>query len=114
MNAIKHMGDAEDQCRSIHDTETVDRLFLELSQFTRAKTAKEVHLETMLKRANDVLRSAMSITNRNGECVNWDGFRKQLEKVLVEQHQHFYGHVNCQLDEESDGRVTTVVPCAES
>lgn len=86
---------------SIHETETVDRLFLELSQFTRAKTAKEVHLETMLRRANDVLRSAMSIAKRNGECVNWDGFNKQVEKVLIEQHQHFYGHVNYQRDEES-------------
>lgn len=75
------------------ETETVDRLFLELSQFTRAKTAKEVHVENMLRRANEVLRSAMSIAGRNGECVNWEGFRSQLDKVLKEQHDHFHGIV---------------------
>jgi hypothetical protein len=33
------------------DTETMDRLFLELSQFTAAKTAKELRLEKELGRA---------------------------------------------------------------
>ncbi len=85
----------------IRETESIDRLFLELSQFTRAKTAKEVHVESMLRRANDVLRSAMSIATRNGECVNWDGFRMQLEKVLIEQHQHFYGTGDWSKEEET-------------
>ncbi len=31
------------------DTETIDRLFLELSQFTRAETKKELELKNALK-----------------------------------------------------------------
>ena len=30
------------------ETETIDRLFLELSQFTRAKTAREMQLDDLL------------------------------------------------------------------
>jgi hypothetical protein len=32
-----------------NDTETISKLFLELSQFTDAKTARELHLESKLK-----------------------------------------------------------------
>lgn len=85
---------------STTETESIDRLFLELSQFTRAKTAKEVRIEDMLRRANQVLRSAMSIASRNGECVNWEAFTKQLENVLIEQHKHFYGSCDWKKDED--------------
>lgn len=32
----------------IHDTETIDRLFLELSQFTKATTARELAAESVI------------------------------------------------------------------
>lgn len=32
------------------ETESIDRLFLELSQFTKAKTAREIKLEAMIRR----------------------------------------------------------------
>jgi hypothetical protein len=37
------------------DTETIDRLFLELSQFTRAKTARELELERAITAAFGLL-----------------------------------------------------------
>lgn len=32
-------------------TEAIDRLYLELSQFTKAKTAREIALEALIKRS---------------------------------------------------------------
>lgn len=91
--ARKERDDALRMLNGVRETEVIDKLFLELSQFTRAKSAKEVHVEDMLRRANEVLRSAWSIADRNGECVGWDGFRKKLRDVLDEQHVHFHGKV---------------------
>lgn len=34
----------------MNDTETIDKLFLELSQFTNATTAKELHYQRELRR----------------------------------------------------------------
>ena len=51
--------------------ETIDRLFLELSQFTKAKTAREIELE-------DPLVSARAIAERRGECTAWERFSKRL------------------------------------
>jgi len=38
------------------DTDTIDRLFLELSQFTKATTYKEICLEAEVKRLRELLR----------------------------------------------------------
>lgn len=35
---------------TLAQTETMDKLFLELSQFSTAKTAREIRLENLLKR----------------------------------------------------------------
>jgi hypothetical protein len=40
------------------ETETIDKLFLELSQFTKAKTAREISLETQLADATRKLEEA--------------------------------------------------------
>lgn len=40
------------------DTETIDRLFLELSQITTAKTSREIDLENRLARVGLILRDA--------------------------------------------------------
>jgi hypothetical protein len=37
----------------MHTTETIDRLFLELSQFTNATTARELAYRTALERIRD-------------------------------------------------------------
>lgn len=68
------------------DLEITNKLFLELSQVATATTAKEVFLLNMLRDANDVLRSSIAIAERDGECVNWESFRKRVRKVLAEQH----------------------------
>lgn len=44
----------------------------------------------LVDRSNSVLRSAASIAERKGEYTNWDGFLKQTELVLKEQHTLFY------------------------
>jgi hypothetical protein len=40
------------------NTETIDRLFLELSQFTTAKTRREIHLEEEIARLKGVIALA--------------------------------------------------------
>mgnify|MGYP003439865807 FL=1 len=43
-------------------------------------------LEKMLLEANDLLRSAYAIAQRNGEQTNWEAFRSQLKTALEAQH----------------------------
>lgn len=67
--------------------EVINKLFLELSQVATVNTAKELKLLNMLFNANDVLRSAMEISRRKGEQVDWPNFVSALEKTLQEQHR---------------------------
>jgi len=53
------------------ETETIDKLFLELSQVTKAKTARELELE-------DLLTSAHAIAIRKGEETSWSRFEARL------------------------------------
>jgi len=76
--------------RWIMDLEIINKLFLELSQFATATTAREVMLFNMLKEANDVLCSSMAIARREGKSVNWESYTQKLEKVLEEQHKILY------------------------
>jgi hypothetical protein len=69
------------------ETESIDKLFLELSQVTKARTAREIELEEALHHANDMCRSAMAIANRDGDATNWEGFRGRLAESLLRQHQ---------------------------
>lgn len=41
---------------------------------------------SMLKEANEVLRSAHSIASRAGRETNWDAFEKRVAGVLEQQH----------------------------
>jgi hypothetical protein len=66
--------------------ETINKLFLELSQVTTAKTARELALEAELKDANEALRSAHSVAKRRGEATNWSAWEVRLEKILKHQH----------------------------
>lgn len=68
---------------SAHDTESIDRLFLELSQFTKATTGKELKLENRVAELEDLLRSAHCIAMRNGQDTNWDAFCGQLQRVGI-------------------------------
>lgn len=72
------------------ETETLDKLFLELSQVTKAKTAREIKLEQALADANYMCRSAIMIAERNGEA-NWPAFTARLRKSLLRQHAVMYG-----------------------
>lgn len=58
------------------DTETINRLYLELSQFATAKTAREKELE-------DLLVSARAIAERKGRDTAWERFSKRLEKAGI-------------------------------
>ena len=44
-------------------------------------------LEKMLLEANELLRSAYAIAQRNGEKTNWEAFRGQLKNALDAQHE---------------------------
>lgn len=72
------------------DTETIDRLFLELSQFTGATTAKELRLAKALDSANSLCRSASDIAKRRGKQTNWEAFEKKLDASLLVQHMAMY------------------------
>lgn len=53
------------------ELETINKLFLELSQITTAKTKRELELE-------DLLTSARAIAERKGEDTNWELFSKRI------------------------------------
>jgi len=55
-----------------------------------AKDAEIARLDVMIKDANDVLRSAAEIAQRNGDVTDWDAFRSRLAGVLLTQHKYLY------------------------
>lgn len=57
-------------------TEIIDKLFLELSQVTTAKTARELALE-------DLLKSARSIAEREGINTAWDVFDARIASLGI-------------------------------
>lgn len=54
------------------ELETINKLFLELSQFATAKTARELELE-------DLLVSAHAIAKRRGVETAWTRFSERLQ-----------------------------------
>jgi hypothetical protein len=56
--------------------ETVNKLYLELSQFATAKTARELELECLLE-------SARIIARRRGEQTAWDRFDARLANAGI-------------------------------
>lgn len=72
-------------------TETIDKLFLELSLVTTAKTAREVRLERERDEAREALRVAR--TDRDREAHDrqttsdaWNDMRRQRDAALVERN----------------------------
>lgn len=72
------------------DTETIDRLFLELSQFTTATTGKELKLEIRVKELEDLLRSARCIALRHGKDTAWDTFAARIASAGI-------GHITAKV-----------------
>lgn len=58
------------------ELETINKLYLELSQFATAKTKRELDLE-------ELLRSAHCIALRNGEGTAWERFAESIQKAGV-------------------------------
>lgn len=52
-----------------NETETIDKLFLELSQFTEAKTKRELELEAALRTVGCRGIHSTPTERRNCECV---------------------------------------------
>jgi len=51
------------------ETETIDRLFLELSQFTKAKTWRELRLEARIKELEEALGDMrFAYINKDADC----------------------------------------------
>ena len=65
-------------------TEAIDRLFLELSQFTQATTAKELGLSDRAKRAEDALRDLVAL----------EDMRLRLRSLHEQGHGTDYEHYN--------------------
>lgn len=65
------------------ELETVNKLFLELSQFATAATKNELKLEARLKEAEELLRSAHSIAERHGAETAWTRFAESIKKLGV-------------------------------
>ena len=63
------------------ETETIDRLFLELSQVTQATTAKELAMRAALA---DMLAGWRYIRQSHGDLygVGWDRAQEKAEKAL--------------------------------
>lgn len=58
------------------ELETVNKLYLELSQIATAKTARELELE-------DLLTSARAIAQRAGADTAWERFDARLAEVGI-------------------------------
>lgn len=58
------------------ELETLNKLYLELSQIATAKTSRELELE-------DVLRSANAIAIRNGDETNWELFASRISGLGI-------------------------------
>ena len=58
------------------ELETVNKLYLELSQIATAKTSRELELE-------DLLVSAHAIVKRKGVDVAWERFSKRLKEAGI-------------------------------
>jgi hypothetical protein len=58
------------------ELETINKIYLELSQVATAKTRREVELE-------ELLRSACAIAERKGERTHWDRFLASAKQVGV-------------------------------
>jgi len=58
------------------ELETLNKLYLELSQVATAKTARELELE-------DLLISARAIAERKGEYVAWERFSERLQNAGI-------------------------------
>ena len=68
------------------ELETVNKLYLELSQIATAQTAKEIQLLAALKDVSGKLSSAMEIAKRDGKETNWPAFRNQCKLALDAAH----------------------------
>ncbi len=55
------------------DTDTIDRLFLELSQFTKAITEKELKLQEENERLKDKI---LELNKKITEAEHWPGISK--------------------------------------
>ena len=62
-------------------TETLDKLYLEWSQFTHARTARELRYEALLRRAQLACRM-VPVGVRNGEHISLPG---HIEAALSPQ-----------------------------
>lgn len=58
------------------ELETINKLFLELSQFATAKTKREIELE-------ELLRSAHAIAVRKGRDTAWQRFANSIRELGI-------------------------------
>lgn len=62
------------------ETEMIDKLFLELSQVSKAKTERELQLERLLKRVLEAWEQD-GVKNQNGHCQLYNHAFLRITKV---------------------------------
>lgn len=61
-----------------------------LNQKTDASSQGPAREETLLRQANNLLRSAHEIALRDGKSTNWEAFRNRVHEGLLAQHEYLY------------------------
>lgn len=81
------------------ELETINKLYLELSQIATATTGKELalsaenrELRNALKDANSKCRSAYQVAGRGGVDTNWRALSDRLSESLELQHEVMLKH----------------------
>ena len=67
------------------ETDTIDRLFLELSQVTKARTNRDMDFEFAVRQAGDIYALTYSIAERKGEDTDWEALKKLIGNAMEDQ-----------------------------
>lgn len=62
--------------------ETINKLYLELSQVATAQTAKEIALRNIALDSHDLCRSALMVAERQGVATDWEVFAQRLNRHI--------------------------------
>jgi hypothetical protein len=69
------------------ETEMIDKLYLELSQVTRAKTAREIELERIIRRQKESHASIMMVLKEGPTDAGMAGCIKQCDDFVAEANR---------------------------
>jgi hypothetical protein len=76
------------------DTNIIDKIYLELAQFTKATTPRENRLQLRVTALENILVSVRAVCVRRGENTAWDALNDTLTDLGIGTitHHHYYDH----------------------